>query len=134
MSTSIMADDQNQNYMTIGEMNGRAWLGMPANDRVIYSQAYVDGVTWLFAMLSTEVKDIPASVQSSIVNKYFVAPKFLLGDVVKEVDKLYREDPANVILPIPEALIAATLVLNGVPSAEVHQRIEEKRAYYINQK
>jgi hypothetical protein len=129
---SFSADDPSPNYLTIGQMNGRAWLGMPANNRVIYAQAYTDGATWLFATLTAEAKDIPADALSSIVYKYFIASKFTLGDVVKEVNKLYAEDPANVILPIPEVLIAACLALNGASSAEVRQRIETKRTYYIN--
>lgn len=104
-------------------------------DRIMYAQAFSDGVTWLFAMLSSSAaKDVPQGPVSEVVYKYFVARKFTLGDQVKEVTKLYADNPANVILPIPEVMIAATLALNGTPSSEITDRLELRRNYYINQK
>jgi hypothetical protein len=131
---SLLAQDQNFAF-TIGQLNGRVWVAWKEADRIMYAQAFSDGVTWLFGMLSSSVvKDVPHDSMSAVVYKYFVASKFTLGDQVKEVSKLYADNPANVILPIPEVMIAATLALNGIPSSEIAKRLEERRNYYINRR
>ena len=132
----LMEGQQNpQLAFTTGQLNGRLWADWKEVDRVMYVQAFSDGVTWLFAMLSTSAaKDVPQAPVSEIVYKYFIAKKFTLGEQVKEVSKLYAGNPANVILPIPEVIIAANLALNGTPSSEIAERLEIRRNYYVNQK
>ena len=134
MPFSLFVDDAKLAF-TGGQLNGRLWEDWKDADRIMYAQAFSDGATWLFGMLSTSAaKDVPQGVVSEVLYKYFVARKFTLGDQVKEVSKLYADNPANVILPIPEVMIAATLALNGTPSSEIAERLEVRRNYYINQK
>ena len=108
-------------YSTQGAINGRGWLVLSENEKLVWVGAFDDGVMFARAFSPHESqKQIDENLVSHLTH----------GEVRSALNHFYADTPENGPIPVDEAWVVVTMKAQGAPSAEVERTMAKFRAVY----
>jgi hypothetical protein len=108
-------------WRTYAQLNGVGWLALPESSKV----AYLDGVRDALGNAYGRARNTPCEKQEGGTYSD-LSPVFASPIVIPSIDDFYDE-PANLIIPIVDAVEVFLAHLRKVPEAVITERVLEHR-------
>lgn len=108
-------------YSTQGAMNGRGWLALSENEKLVWVGAFDDGV------MSARAFSLGESRKQLDEN---LACHLTYGEVRSALNHFYTDTPENGPIPVDEAWVVVTMKAQGASSAEIEKTTAKFRAVY----
>lgn len=137
-SASLFAKPEDQNGAsalteTHGYLNGRTWVKLNDSGKLWLVYGIHDGTTSAFAVAVAKVETDSIAVKKIEALGKFWQASFSYGEVVREIDRFYKE-PANAVIPVAIAFAFALRRLRGEPASSMEDAASELRRIYSSGK